>query len=217
MNIIRRLTTFRLFAMVVSIFPVVCLSISFAIGQSAGSKQGLPTDTTALRIAVEAYPDSLKIHEQYISQYLEAMKQSIAHPTNKAYDSVLLLLIPQYQSWMKRFPRCAAVPLAIGEAYVEAELPQARPYLLKAVALNPSLAKAWMDLWIDADRWGDFEAGRDYLKKAMEADPANPDYAFYYANSFDPGNPVKYHKLSLDLVRNFPNSSRSAQALYWLA
>lgn len=175
-----------------------------------------PADTASLstlKEAVEAYPDSLSAHEQFI----KAFKQSIPYVTFENTDSVLSLLNAQYADWMQEFPQSATVPYALGDAYANAESPRAKPYLLRAVALDPKLAKAWEDLWIDAERWGDFAGGRKYLLKALQADPSNADYAFYYANTFDPSDPVKYRELSLEVVKKFPHSERGAQALYWLA
>ncbi len=181
-----------------------------------GSKQILPTDTASLaslRAAVEASPDSLNVHEKFI----KAFRKSIPHLTFTNQDSALSVLAHQYKAWIQRFPQSAIVPYAIGNEYADAELPEARPYLLKAVSLDPKLAKAWEDLWIDAERWGDFAAGREYLAKAMQADPANPEYAFYYASSFSNIDPAKYRKLSLNVAKNFPDNERGAQSLYWLA
>lgn len=166
-----------------------------------------------LKEAVEAYPDSLTAHEKFI----KAFEQCIPHVTFENRDSVLSLLNVQYAEWMQEFPQSATVPYALGDAYANAESPRAKPYLLRAVVLDPKLAKAWEDLWIDAERWGDFAAGREYLAKAMQADPANPDYAFYYASSFSNIDPAKYRKLSLEVVKNFPDNERGAQSLYWLA
>lgn len=157
-------------------------------------------DLVKLRTAVEANPENLKAHEAYI------------HGVGIENSA----LPAQYEKWLKRFPKSAIVPYAIGAAYTDEESPKAKPYLLKAVKANPKLAKAWSDLWIDAERWGQFDLGQQYLKNAALAEPENPDYAFYYSISFDKTDREKYIQLTNELVKRFPSSERGAQGLYWL-
>jgi len=174
----------------------------------------LGQDTLAdLKAAVEAYPDSLALHERFI----KAFRESIPNATWSNFDSVIALLKPQYDQWIQRFPKSAIVPFAMGNAFANAESPEAKPYLLKAVALDPGMSDAWSDLAIDAERWGDFDASDGYLKKAMDASPNSPDYAASYAFAMERTDPVKYRALSLDVARRFPTSERGAQMLYWLA
>lgn len=123
----------------------------------------------------------------------------------------------QYDQWIKANPRMVEIPFAYAEALYSHELPDAKPYLLKTVELQPKNGKAWQMLWIDAERWGDFAGGREYLKKATEADPSSPDHAFYYASSFEHVDSAKHHQLMLSMPDRFPGSERGAQALYWLA
>lgn len=160
-----------------------------------------PADIAKLKTDVEANPDDLKKHQDYI----------------KAVGIEAPELEKQYDAWMKQFPKSANIPFALGDAYCNRESPKAKPFLLKAVDINPKFAKAYSDLWIDAERWGDFKASRAYLKKAVKAEPKSPDYNFYYANSFSPADPKKYRKLGLKVAKDFPTSERGAQVLYWLA
>ena len=159
-----------------------------------------PVEVAKLRAAVEANPNDLTAHQEYI----------------KAADITGPEFEKRYENWMKQFPKTATIPFAIGEVYWKKELPKAKPYLLKAVELDPTLAKVYYYLWIDAERWGDFAGGREYLAKAIKADPANADYAFYYASSFKIVDLEKYRTMSLDVAKRFPTSERGAQALYWL-
>jgi thiol-disulfide isomerase/thioredoxin len=123
----------------------------------------------------------------------------------------------QYDQWIKANPRMVEIPFAYADALYNHELPAAKEYLLKTVALDPKNGKAWQMLWIDAERWGDFAGGREYLKKATEADPTSPDHAFYYASSFEHVDSVKHHQMMLSVPERFPGTERGAQALYWLA
>ncbi|MDB5211672.1 MAG: redoxin protein, partial [Sediminibacterium sp.] len=123
----------------------------------------------------------------------------------------------QYKEWTNKFPSSAMIPFALGDAFASKESPKARPYLLKAVEIDPKLDKAWYDLWIDGERWGDFKVSDGYLKKAVEVAPDNADYYFYYASSFSKTDLAKYRSMSLDMTKKFPTLERGAQALYWLA
>lgn len=158
-------------------------------------------EISKLAKAVEANPDSLNIHSAYIKA--AGINNSSA--------------IAQYEKWMKKFPKSAAVPYALAKAYLNQESPKAKPYLLKAVAIDPNFTEAWGGLWTDAQRWGDFKAGEEYLKKATDSDPQNGSYAFYYSSSFRDKDPEVYHNLTMDVVKRFPESDRGAQALYWYA
>jgi peroxiredoxin/tetratricopeptide (TPR) repeat protein len=160
-------------------------------------------DTTIVRLkaSIEANPDDLTAHEAYIKAI--------------GVDSVSLLR--QYEQWLDKFPQSATVPFALGEAYSNRESPKARPYLLKAIALDPKLAKAYLMLAIDAERWGDNDGAREYMGKATAADPSDPGYAFYYAMDFEKIDPAKWRTKLFELAQRFPTNERGAQGLYWLA
>ncbi|HEY9256615.1 redoxin domain-containing protein [Chitinophaga sp.] len=162
--------------------------------QSANNKD-------SLRAVITAHPDNIAAHEAYLQA---AWKDSAA-------------FVKQYQLWMKQYPKAAAVPYAYGKFYANRESPAAKPFLLKAVAINPKLAVAWEELAIDAERWGDFKKSREYLANAVAAEPDNADYLSSYAYSFQSSDPEKYLALSKELIQKFPESQRSAQSLYWLA
>ncbi|TAM98642.1 MAG: TlpA family protein disulfide reductase [Chitinophagaceae bacterium] len=181
--------------------------------EAQSSDAGATMDTASLRMAVQTYPDSLPLHEQYIKAFVN----SIPHITWNNQDSAIELLTNQYKTWMRQFPHSAIIPFAIGDAFANTESPSAKPYLLKAVELNPRLAKAWMDLSIDADRWGNKRMSTEYLLKASKADPDNPDYASYYAFSFRDSDPGKWRSLVNDIVKHFPKSEAGANGLYWIA
>jgi thiol-disulfide isomerase/thioredoxin len=154
-----------------------------------------------LKAAVEAKPEDFETHWAYI----------------RARDFESPELISQYEEWVKKYPRLAAVPYSIGEALSRKVNPKAKLFLLKALAIDPNLAAAWNALARDAERWGDFEGWRNYLGKAVETAPKNADYAFYYTDAFSSVNMEKYTTMSLEYIANFPESERAAQALYWLA
>lgn len=166
-----------------------------------------PAELAKLRAAIEANPDDPEAHEAYLKASGFTKWDAPDDPE----------FIKQYETWMKKFPKSATVAYALGHAFARKESPKAKPYLLKALEIDPKYAKAYFELWIDGERWGDFKASREYIRKAKEADPGNADYAFYYANTFSDTDPEEYKKQSLEVARKFPNTNRGAQALYWLA
>ena len=185
-------------------------ALAYVTSYAQTNKQGTAytaEDLAKLKAAIEANPNSVEAHEAYIKSLGFTRWQAPENPE----------LVKQYETWMKKFPNSAVVPYALGHAYASKESPKAKPYLLKAVEIDPKFDKAYFDLWIDAERWGDFNLANSYLLKAKEANPKNADYAFYYANSFSNTDYEKYKNLSLEVVKNFPNTERGAQALYWLA
>ena len=182
----------------------ILLGNSFDGLAQRNNKNEIVTDKTQLaklKTAVEASPDSPKVHQAYI----------------KAMGTENPELEKQYTLWLDKYPKSAMVPYSIAKAYLDEESPKAKPYLLKAVAIDPKFTEAWGGLWTDGERWGDFKVSRNYLAKAAASDPSNPNYAFYYASSFGGVDEAKWKEMSLDVAKRFPAHERGAQALYWLA
>lgn len=184
---------------IIFIFLFIATNLVRAQGE-AGQEKVTKSELKKLKKAVEKNPDSLSFHQAYI----------------KALGKDESTMEKQYAEWMKKYPNSAIVPYAIGKAFENKESPKAKPYLLKTVEIDPNYTEAWGGLWIDGERWGDFVQAREYLSKATASDPSNPNYAFYYASSFDGVDRAQYIKKSLDVVKRFPESERGAQALYWL-
>lgn len=172
-----------------------------AIGQARKPAPASPEEIAQAKAAVLKTPEDPDAHKAYI----------------KAAGGATPEVLKQYDAWIKQYPKSAVVPAAIGERLCNQESPEAKTYLLEAVKRNPKMAAVWSNLSIDAERWGDFKKSVDYLAKAKEAAPDNPDYAFYYAMKFDESDPAKYEALGLELLKRFPESQRAGQTLYWLA
>lgn len=183
-------------------FMLYGLAPAFAQEQDDNSKK-----MDSLEMAIEKDPGNLDLHDAYL-------KASGFTKWGAKEDPAF---IEQYERWMKEFPKVAAIPYALGHAYAGKESPKAKPYLLKALEIDPKFDKAYYDLWIDAERWGEFTKSQEYIRKASELQPNNPDYAFYYAMTYDNSDPQKYKELSLEMASKFPENKRGAQSLYWLA
>ena len=177
------------------------------LAQPSAEKAADPEELNTLRKEIEKNPADLDLHEKYL-------KASGFTKWGVAEDPEFIKL---YEDWIVKYPTTAAIPYALGHAFAGKESPKAKPFLLKAVAIDPKFHKAYFDLWIDGERWGDFKTSLAYLVKAKEAAPDNPEYAFYYANGFSDTDFEKYRKLSLQVAKDFPETERGSQALYWLA
>ncbi len=180
-------------------------------------------DTTGalafLRRAIEADPDYRAAHAQFIK--LSEAKLLVRDDSDDArtvlsWQNAMHVIERQYAVWSARFSKSAGVPFGIGSRLYDGEVPEAKPYLLRAVQLDPTLAAAYADLSIDAERWGDDAKAREYEGKAMAADTTNPEYAFNYAWDTKQVDPGQWPALAQNIVRRFPTNERGAQALYWL-
>lgn len=171
----------------------------------------------ALRRAIQADPNAIAAHDQFI----DLTNDKIIDRDDDHYASTMALardsLVRDYQRWARRFPTSAGIQYGLGAAYSSAEDPRAKPYLLRAVAMDSTIASAYEMLSIDADRWGNADEAREFMRKASEADPTNPSYAFYYADAVRDVDTAEYRRLALGVARRFPKSERGAQSLYWLA
>jgi len=167
-----------------------------------------PAILKKLRLIVEANPNNLKAHEEY----LDGFRRSF----NIKMTSDFSVLKNQYNQWIKRFPASSTVPLVLGEYFYRMENPEAKNYLLRAVDVNPNLAKTWHMLAIDAMRWGDKNMESEYSRNAKNKDPKNIEYAISYAYSFVDTDKPKFDSLLLDVALKFPTEDDAAKALLYL-
>ncbi|UYQ95675.1 TlpA family protein disulfide reductase [Chitinophaga horti] len=188
---------------IITMLAAACiLQISaYAQGPRSPKPEATPAEIAALKKAVEKDFKDAQAHKDYIFAVGAESKE----------------LQQQYDAWIKANPKSVVIPFAYAEALYQKELPTAKPYLEKVVKLDPKNGKAYQMLWTDAERWGDFAGGREYLRKATQADPKSPDHAFYYASSFEDVDSAKHHDLMLSMPDRYPGTERGAQALYWLA
>lgn len=191
------------------LLSLIIIAIFSCMGMSARAQEDIDQKKKmdSLAIAIEKDPGNLDLHDAYL-------KASGFTKWGAKEDPAF---VEKYKKWMKAFPKVAAIPYALGHAYSGKESPKAKPYLLKSIEIDPNFDRAYFDLWLDAERWGEFAKGADYIGKASEIKPDDPNYAFYYASSWNDKDFTKYVKLSLDVANRFPESERGAQALYWLA
>lgn len=160
-----------------------------------------PEEIKAARDYVDANFDSLKAHRAFI--------YTMGLGTTQVAD--------QYRAWMKQYPKKVIISLSIATAYYNAEMPQAREFLLKAADLEPGNAKIWSMLSADAFTRGQKELATEYKRKAMLAEPSNASYTLAYLMSFEDGDQDVYKQKVFDFVKRFPTDENGANVLYWLA
>lgn len=145
--------------------------------------------------AVENHPDSIEAHQAFLR-------------SNLSRDE----MIKQYKLWMKKFPKSATVPFAIGKffsTYLEPLTGQ--PYLVKAVELNPKLAEAWSLMSQNALNY-DYTYAQQCALKATLLKPADPEYAYQYAGTFKDTDEPKYDSLMLTIANRFPGTAQGSLA-----
>lgn len=179
---------------------LVCISAQVLAQIPKRMGPGAAEDIKKAFIVVEANLDSLKAHQKYMYE------MGYSNPA----------LLTQYDLWMKKYPKNVNIPLAIGTIYHNAEMPQAKDFLLKAAAMDPENAKVWAMLSADAGRWGQEDLAAEYITKATLADPSNAVYAYGLLATFENGDRNAFEKKVFDFAQQFPENDLGGQALYWL-
>ncbi|MSU25174.1 MAG: redoxin domain-containing protein [Opitutus sp.] len=192
--------------------PAAALLALALLAVVATRAQPVASPTVAEAIAaVEAAPDSLAAHDTLLRVHQKAIRAN--YGTRAALSEPF---VQKYREWLARTPHSLGLNYGLGSLFYSLEDPRAKPHLLKVVELDPKQAKVFQMLSFDAERWGDEKGASDFMLRAAQADPASPDYAFYYASGLGRVNPSKWESASLEVARQFPTSERGAQALYWL-
>lgn len=221
---------------------LILVSLFLAVGSSSLSAQAQPSANPSARAAYDRAMTLMEGKEKSADQALAALFEALEADINllaaheaigKVQEDLRLAafrnreLQPQadaagkaitdkYAEWEKKFAGSIGMEFALGVRLYREEDPKARTHLLKVAARDPSFARVWFMLAIDAERWGDEQGASDFMLKASQAEPANADYAFYHASGLDRVAPEKWEAASRDVARRFPASERGAQALYWL-
>jgi peroxiredoxin len=154
-----------------------------------------------LKAKVESSPENLEVHHAFIYSF------TLNDPA----------VATQYQSWIKQFPKSFSIPFAIAREYVQQRNPKAAPFMVQASKIKPDNAEIWNLFSQFALFTNNVALQQKYLQKAIKLDPANAEYAFYYAYSFKDINTERYDSLSLEVFRRFPKNEHGTMALFWLA
>jgi len=171
-------------------------------------KQGKPTEAiAAFRKAIDADPAYVEAHQRLIE-----VTQRLDEPgTTAAADR----LRRQYEKSAQLHPGQAVYQWALG--FIASDPEKSDAYLRQALQRDPQFARAHFVLARNADQRGDFASQREYLKAAVESNPAEPRYLVKYAQALRKSDPARFRQVAAEVVAKFPSSQQAAEALYNLA
>lgn len=186
----------------------VILIFSVFIAGTAAGQQVKRLSKTAEKLAlinklkgeIEMNPKNFDLHDQFISALFPDSAQ----------------IEKQYDDWIRKFPTVVDWAYAIGKEYSERSIPVATRYLLQAVGIDSTFVPAWKLLYYESAKKGEYDIGRNYLKKALAVDPDNQELQLSYAMSFRYTDTRTYLQLLKQLGEASPTSSAGGEALYYL-
>jgi len=204
----------------------------FEKGWSAQLSGDFRSAMEAYKRAITVDPDFAKAHENYIFvSQLAVSQQSQTNPTAQGSDDsktqeerdrqagtkVREKLQSEYEKLSQHHPDKAVYQWALGFLNLESDPLAAEHYAHSALKIDPTFAPAFNILSIIDGARGDTAAGREDLRKALEANPRNPEYLFSYAYELRDVNPQGCVRLLTRLLEQFPDSESASPALYLLA
>lgn len=181
---------------------------AFDKGEAAARAGKLDEAVAAFRKAIAADPDFVDAHQRLI-EVTQRQQSPDAQSAN------LSRLKRQYEQWARQHPPRAVYQVALGLLTKDAD--QADVYYNKALAVDPSFARAHFLLARDAETRGDWDTQRKHLQAAVESNPEEPRYLLAYAVAHLKSNPDRFRELALQVIARFPTSPSAAEALYKLA
>ena len=182
--------------------------VLFDRGESSARDGNLVQAIAAFRKAIDGDRDFVDAHQRLIEV---TQRQELQNPGS----SFVAPLTQQYERWARQDPKRAVYQWALGLLAAKPEDGDA--FFSKALALDPSFARAHFQLAGNADKRGDWDAQRQHLKAAVEGNPDEPRYLLRYAAAQKKSDPARFRELALQVVDKFPNTPSAAEALYDLA
>ncbi len=177
--------------------------------------KGLPLLVQAVK-ADPHFPDAYdrlsSVTRQAAISHANQNKTKAGDEVDKALDG----LKKQYAEWAKTDPKNAILAWAQG-SLEDKDWSAGKVFYDRAVALDPYFARPYLQLSLIADFSGDNKAQVDYLKKAADMDPADPQYFFYWASAMKAIDPAQSIVLLQQVADKYPGTERGAQGLYWAA
>jgi tetratricopeptide (TPR) repeat protein len=180
----------------------------FAQGAAAARAGKLADAAAAFRKAIDADPDFVDAHQQFIE-----VMQRLEMPSSRTLSVARLQEL--YERWARQYPKRAVYQWALG--FLTSEADKADVFFKKAVAIDPAFARAYFLLAKNADQRGDWTAQRQYLKAAVDSNPDEPKYLLQYGYAQKKSDPARFREIALQVVDKFPTSQSAAQALYYIA
>jgi Tfp pilus assembly protein PilF/thiol-disulfide isomerase/thioredoxin len=161
----------------------------------------------AFRKAIELDDAFFDAHQEFVSTTLERAGDD---RRGQANDELRTL----YEGWLQAQPRNAVLYYFLGT--LETDPSKADPDFQKAIELAPGFAQPYQRLGLDATMRGENQQASEWLKKAADAAPDNPEYLFDYAYSLADRDPASWTRVALSIADRFPGTQVASEALYWL-
>jgi tetratricopeptide (TPR) repeat protein len=177
-------------------------------GDAAVGAAKLSEAVAAFRKAIDADPDFVDAHQRFIE-----VTQRQEQPGSRT--PAVQRLVQIYEGWARLYPRRAAYEWALG--FLTPDADKADEYFRKALAIDPSFARAHFLLARNADQRGDWASQRRHLQLAVESNREEPRYLLRYATAHRKNDPARFRELALQVVDKFPTSPSAAEALWNLA
>jgi thiol-disulfide isomerase/thioredoxin len=192
------------------------------IKQADGLTMGAPDYDRALPLLVQAikadphFPDAYERLESVTRSAAIARAKNNERKTDEEIDKALGDLKKQYAAWAVADPKNAILAWAQG-SLEDKDWAAGAKYYERAIALDPLFARTYLQLSLIADFSGDNQKQVDYLRKAADVDPADPQYFFYWASAMKAIDPARSIVLLQQVADKYPGTERGAQGLYWAA
>ena len=176
--------------------PIALLLTISLTSTFAQSETVSPQERSKLRAAAERNPNDLEAQKAYLNTFVSADDAKT-----------------EYEVWMKKYPKSAAIPQALGEKYGTYS-PKSGQYLLKAAELQPSNVALWQKLALDASLRGNYAKEQEYTLKAVEANPENLNLQWNYFRLFKEHDEGFWKQKTWEMAKKHPNDPASITALH---
>jgi thiol-disulfide isomerase/thioredoxin/outer membrane protein assembly factor BamD (BamD/ComL family) len=187
--------------------------------------------TADFRKAISLDPNFAKAHEEYIStrqnEPYRALRVKASPDDKKTTDQdlnqvraesqrITRSLANEYQDLARQHPGNAVYVWALGQIYEDSDPARQEGYCRRAVTVDPEFALGFECLASTAYNRGDEGAAVENQKRAVVLLPNDPDQFFTYSFYLH-DDPEAYKAATDEMLKRFPKSPKSAQALYWYA
>ena len=196
-------------------------------GEKARENRRYADAVRSYQKAISLDPDFAQAYDRYIFiRQLEVVNPEVqsgkkASPEQekiqKAEEEVVTQsLIHEYQRLSRQHPDKPIYLWALGQLYTESEPLRQEEYCQQAVRIDARFVPGYQCLAGIANLRGDNKQEIALRHRVMELEPASADAAFEYSWVLQ-NDTAAYRDATMQLIRRFPRSPRSAQALYWYA